>query len=466
MNCLPAKRFFRFAGFLFFVGLLTGLFFAFVYPTGLNGQTAGSTGSTPNEIRGTVLVIPINGEIDSGLAFFLQRMIRRGERENIAAMVLEINSNGGLVTAAQEMKDALLKTSIPTIAYVKGRALSAAALVAISCRKIVMEPGTEMGAATPIMLMGGSVQAAEAKFVSAFRGEFESAAEARRRPKNLAGAMVDKDHESIPGLVKRGEILTFTAESASNHGYCDHIVASFESAFRQLKIVPQPLERVEPTSGETLARWLTNPNVSVILFTIGFWAIILELLVFGWGLLGWIGLVFIGLFFGGHLFAYLAGLEAVLLFVVGTGLLLLELFVIPGFGITGIVGIIAVCFSIVIVFGGIYTAIHAIAKISALSIMMVVSLYWLAPKLRLFDRFILKEELTTEAGFIAVDLSEFDHLLHLEGITVSQLRPSGIVKIGVNRYEVLSDGEFIERNVRVTVVAVEGQKIVVRALNG
>lgn len=415
--------------------------------------------------RGPVMVIPIKDDIDTGLSFFMQRMLRRAERDKFAAVILEINSNGGLVTAAQEMKDALKNSPVLTIAYVKGRALSAAALIAITCHKIVMEPGSEMGAATPIKLLGGSVQAAEAKFVSAFKGEFESAAEFRKRPKALAGAMVDKDHETIPGLVKRGEILTLTTETAAQHGYCDHIVSSYESAFRHLKIEPQPLERVEPTSGELIARWLTNPNVSVILFTIGFWALILEFLVFGWGLLGWFGLCCLALFFGGHLFAYLAGLEAILLFGIGALLLMLELLVIPGFGLTGVLGIASLCASIVIVFGGFQTAAYALTKIFALSTVMTVALYNLAPRLKLFDRFILKEQLTTAEGFIAVDLTQYDHLLHLEGIALSQLRPSGIVRVGSDRYEVVSDGEFIERNTRVQVIAVEGQKIVVRSIN-
>jgi membrane-bound serine protease (ClpP class) len=115
-------------------------------------------------------------------------MLRKAEQENFSTVILEINSNGGLVTASQEIKDALLRSKVTTAAYVRGRALSAAALIAISCHKIFMEPGCEMGAATPIMLMGSGVKAAEEKFVSAFRAEFESAAEARKRPKALAGA--------------------------------------------------------------------------------------------------------------------------------------------------------------------------------------------------------------------------------------------------------------------------------------
>ncbi len=457
-NDLPAGRLCRLAGLLFLIGSLVSVF---------SGTLRAQTPSPAQAVnQGTVMIVPISGEIDSGLSFFLQRMLRRAEREQMKAVILEINSNGGLVTAAQEMKDALLKSNVTTIGYVKGRALSAAALVTISCHRIYMEPGAEMGAATPIKLLGSGIEAAEAKFVSAFRGEFESAAEARKRPKALAGSMVDKDMDAIPGLRKRGEILTLTSESALQHGFCDAVVTSVDGVLRRLNLDQATLVRTEPTSGEVVARWLTNPNISVLLFTIGFWCLVLEFLVFGWGLLGWFGLVCFALFFGGHLFAYMAGFEAVLLFVAGAVLLLAEIFVIPGFGITGISGIAAICASIVIVFGGIYTAAYAIGKIMALSILMVVVLYHLGPKLKLFDRFILKEAMTTEAGFVAVDGHVFDKLLHMEGTTVSPCHPGGIARIGQDKYDVTSDGDFIERGRPVTVIAVEGTKVVVRELKG
>lgn len=448
-----------------FMFLAVAFFFAFgtFLPPGWSQTTAEV--SSDGVARGLVLVIPVKDDIDSGLSFFIQRMIRRAERDQVKALVLEINSNGGLVNAAQEIKDALLACKVPTVAYIKGRALSAAALIAISCQKIAMEPGTEMGAATPIMLLGPQVQAAEPKFVSAFRGEFESAAEMRRRPTALAGAMVDKDHETIPGLVKRGEILTLTAETANSHGFCDVIASSLDYALLRLKIKPDPLERVEPTSGEVLARWLTNPNVSVMLFTIGVWSLILEFMVFGWGLLGWFGLVCLGLFFGGHFFAYLAGMEALLLFSAGMVLLFIEIFVTPGFGLIGVLGILAVCGSVILVFGGIYTAVFAVAKIFAMSLGMLMVLYVLGPKVGLFDRLVLKKQLTTEDGFVAVDMDRYSHLLKLEGITLSPCRPSGFVRFGNERIEVVSDGEFIERNKRVTAISVEGSKVVVRELN-
>lgn len=416
--------------------------------------------SVPNRI----MLAPVVGDVEYGLSFFIQRMIRKAERENVSALILEINSNGGLVQAAQEMKDALLRSKVLTVAYIRGRALSAAALIAISCHKIFMEQGTELGAATPVMLGGSGVKAAEEKVVSAFRAEFESTAEARGRPKKIAAAMVDKNHDEIPGISKRGEVLTLTAEVALTSGYCDGIVSDVQSVIKKLGFNNYTLETLKPTSAEWIARWLTNPNISVILFSIGSWFLFIELVTPGFGLLGWTGILFLALFFGGHLFAYLAGFEALILFSIGIILLLLEFFVIPGFGLAGIFGILLTCLSVIMVFGGIYDALNAIAKMIVISVFFIVALYKLGPKFKLFDELILKESLSTEAGFVAVDLDKYKDLLNLEGITVSPLRPSGIVKIGDQRYEVVSDGEYIERNQRVVVIAVEGTKIVVRQL--
>lgn len=417
------------------------------------------------QASGTIMLVPVHNDIDDGLSFFVQRMLRKAEQEKASAVILEISSNGGLVTASQEIKDALLRSKVTTVAYIRGRALSAAALIAISCHKIFMEPGSEMGAATPIMLMGTGVQAAEEKYVSAFRAEFESAAEARKRPKAIAGAMVDKNHESIPGLSNKGDIVTLTSETALKHGYCDQIVSSMSSVLRLMDLEQATVERVEPTSAEWLARWLTNPNISVIIFTVGIWCLIIEFFIAGFGILGWIGIVCLSLFFGGHLFAYMAGLESLVLFLIGLILLLLEIFVIPGFGITGVAGILAVSFSIILVFGGIYSAIYALASIITYSMLFMLGIYFWGPKLRLFDRFVLKEEMAADQGFVAIETGMYDHLNGLEGIAVSPCRPSGKVKIGDERYDVVSDGDFIEKGARVQVRRVENNKIVVRQLS-
>ena len=411
-----------------------------------------------------VIVIPVTGDIDNGLSFFLQRQLRRAERETATAVILEVNSNGGLVTASQEMKDALLKSKVKTIAFVNGRALSAAALISIACQNIYMTPGSEMGAATPIMLVGSGVKAAEPKFVSAFEAEFGSTAEARNREPALAKAMVNAKHDSIEGLCPKGEILTLTAETAFKHGYCDQITASITAVLRAASLDDAEVERVSPTSSEIIARYLTNPTVSTLLFTIAFWCMVIEFYVPGFGIFGITSIVCFALFFGGHLFAYMAGFEVLIIFVVGLVLLLLEIFVIPGFGITGISGIICLCFSIIQLYGGLIKAIYAIGYLMLYTTIALVLMYKLAPKLGLFNAFILKNEMTPEEGFVAVDKNAYVELLGLQGVTLTPCRPSGKAKIGTERYDVMSEGDRIEKGEQVIVKKVDGNKIVVGKL--
>ena len=416
------------------------------------------------DTQNKVIVIPVSGDIDNGLSFFLRRQLRRAEREEVVAVVLEVNSNGGLVTAAQEMKDALLKSKVRTIAFVNGRALSAAALVSIACQNIYMAPGSEMGAATPIMLIGSGVKAAEPKFVSAFEAEFGSTAEARNREPSLAKAMVNPNHDSIEGLCPKGEILTLTAETAFKHGYCDQITATLSAVLRSASLDKVEVENVTPTSSEHIARYLTNPTVSTLLFTIAFWCMVIEFYIPGFGIFGIVSIVCFVLFFGGHLFAYMAGFEVLIIFVVGLILLLLEIFVIPGFGITGITGILCLCFSIIQLYGGFIEAIHAVGYLLVYTAIAVTLIYKLAPKLGIFDRFVLKKEMTAESGYVAVEQNAFSDLVGLQGVTLSICRPSGKAKIGTERYDVVSEGDFIEKDEQVIVKKVDGNKIVIKKL--
>jgi membrane-bound serine protease (ClpP class) len=425
----------------------------------LNGAYA----QQPNT-QNKVLVLKVHKDVEAGLSFFIQRQLRRAEKENIAAIILEINSNGGVVTSSQEIKDALLHSKVKTAAYIKGRALSAAALIAISCTKIYMEPDAKFGAATPIMLAGDGVKAAEEKFVSSFAAEFRSSAEFRHRNPYIAEAMVDKNHETIEGLSQRGTILTLTAEPATNFGYCDGIVSSLENALRLMGLTNAEIEHVEPSSAEQVARFLTNPQVSPILFTLGFWALLIEFLVPGFGLPGITGILLLGAFFGGHLFAYLAGFEIIILFVVGIILLALEIFVIPGFGIVGISGIAALLTSLVITFGGFYSAINYVLTIIAYSFFVGLAFYWMAPKIKIFDKFILKKEPLPADGYVAIEPDAYSHLLGLEGVTTSICRPSGIAKIGDERVNVVSEGDFIESGTPIIVRKVENNKVVVRKI--
>ena len=137
-------------------------------------------------------VIPITGTIDHGLAAFTARAIRDAEAAGAAAVVLDIDTPGGIVAAALKARDAIVGSKVRTIAYVNPRAWSAGALLAIACETLVMNPGGSMGAA--------ETRPNEEKYISALRAEFEATADLRGRDPSIAGAMVDADME-IPGLV-------------------------------------------------------------------------------------------------------------------------------------------------------------------------------------------------------------------------------------------------------------------------
>ncbi|MEO6990876.1 MAG: ATP-dependent Clp protease proteolytic subunit, partial [Candidatus Baltobacteraceae bacterium] len=134
-----------------------------------------------------VLVVPISGQVDDGMAHLVARSVQEANAERASALVLEINTPGGLVSSAFEIRDALFLAKVPTVAFVSERAYSAGALIALSARSIVMAPGASIGAAEPIPNTP--------KYVAALRSEFASTAARNHRDVTLAAAMVDKSVE-------------------------------------------------------------------------------------------------------------------------------------------------------------------------------------------------------------------------------------------------------------------------------
>lgn len=287
-----------------------------------------------------VYVAPIEGMIDLGLAPFVQRVLNEATQEGAAAVILDINTFGGRVDAAVLIRDALLNAAVPTVAFVNKRAISAGALISLSTQKIVMANGGTIGAATPVQMgqPGAPAQPVEEKSVSYVRKEFRATAEARKRPPLIAEAMVDADVQ-IPGLIEKGKLLTLTTEEALKHKVADFRAETIDSVLEQLALTGAQVKRASPNWAEDLVRFLTNPIVSSLLMTVGMLGIFLEIRTPGFGLPGALGIASLALFFWGHWLVQLAGWEELLLVVSGFVLLVLEIFVIPGFGLAGIAGI-------------------------------------------------------------------------------------------------------------------------------
>ena len=409
----------------------------------------------PRAAAAELHVIPVTGTIDYGLAAFVARAIRGAEEAGASAVVLSIDTPGGLVNAALRARDAIVASKVRTIAYVNPRAWSAGALLAIACETLVMNPGGSMGAA--------ETRPNEEKYISAVRAEFEATAGLRGRDPQLAGAMVDADIE-IPGLVSRGKILTLTATKATELGFADEVATGIEELAEKLGLAEAEIVDVQSSTAERVARWLTNDAVSQVLLTIGLVGLAVEALTPGFGVPGAIGLTSMGLFFGGRLLGGLAGWEAVAVFLVGFALLLIELFLIPGFGVTGILGIVGVFASLVLSYPTPAQAMSALAVAlvggAALSA-LTVGLLTRGGRLRgRPGRIVLRHEERVDKGYLAVErLAGVDGA---EGVAVTALKPVGTVDFDGRRVQAISEGGFILAGTRVRVVRVEGSNVFVR----
>jgi membrane-bound serine protease (ClpP class) len=419
--------------------------------------------------RPLVYVAPIEGIIDLGLAPFVQRVLDEAEAAKARAVVLEVNTFGGRVDAAVQIRDALLGARVPTIAYVNRRAISAGALISLAAEHLVMAPGATLGAATPVMAgqPGGGTQAVSEKTVSYVRKEFRATAEARGRPALIAEAMVDAD-VAIDGVIEKGKLLTLTTDEALKHKVAEHRAESLEGALERLGIRNAELRRAAPNWAENVVRFLTHPVLSSLLVTIGMLGIIIELRTPGFGVAGAIGVGSLAAFFWGHWLVQLAGWGELMLALAGVALLVLELLVIPGFGLAGILGILALLAALVMSVVGSgatpeFLMLAAGRIVFALLAALLASFLLLRfmPRTPFGRRLILQSDLGTGHRYGSAPESD-QRWLGKRGRTTSPLRPAGFADIEGARVDVVSEGELVEPGTPVEVIRVDGNRIVVR----
>ncbi|HHY13572.1 MAG TPA: nodulation protein NfeD, partial [Thermoanaerobacterales bacterium] len=357
---------------------------------------------------------------------------------------------GGLIDASVKISESIIDTNIPTIALIKNEAISAGVLIAISCDKIYMIPGSNIGAAEP--------RPKEEKIVSYWTSKLESVAEMKGRDEKIIAAMADADIE-IPGIVEKGKLLSLTAGEAEEHGIADGIVNSRKELFNSLDLQIDKTIEMKPTPGEKVSGIITNPYISPILLTVGFAGIIIEILTPGFGLPGTIGIISLVFYFGGHVLSGLAGFEAIVFFLLGIILLTVEAFI-PGFGIFGFLGIFGIIASIVTSSPDFYQAISTIVISFVATIIILIITFKYISKIEIFSKFILNETQEENLGYKSSE-EKLNELLGRTGKSITPLRPSGIITIDDNRIDALTRGEFIKAEEKVKIIKVEGRKVIV-----
>ena len=305
--------------------------------------------SIAEETKKNIYIVPIQNTIDLGIPSFVNRAIDIAKSDNSELIIFDIDTFGGRVDAATQIKDAISETEIPTIAFINRRAISAGSLISLSCDKIYMTEGATIGA-TSVVDMTGSKQSEKSQ--SYMREEMAATAEKAGKNPDIARGMVDEELsfeflvingdsleiDDIEGR-KEGKLITLTTELALKYGIADGKSESVEEIISSLGIENYNIITLNENWSEDLVRFLTDPTISSLLTTFGTIGIISELYSAGWGIGGTIGVVCLTLVLGAGYLTQLASSLDLLIIMAGLLLLVVEFIAIPGFGFFGIAGI-------------------------------------------------------------------------------------------------------------------------------
>lgn len=422
-------------------------------------------GTVQNE--STVYRVPVTGEIELGLAPYIQRAVKEAAEVGAAALILDIDTPGGRVDAAEIISDALTDSEVPVYSLINRRAYSAGALIALSTSRIYMRPASVIGAATPV---DGTGTKAPEKIVSAMRSQMRALAESNGLEPEVAAAMVDEDIE-IDGVVESGKLLTLTTEEAVEIGYAEAI-EDLDALLVELGHEGATVVTLELNWAEHLVRFFSSSVVSPFLLSLGFLGLLIEIRTPTFGLAGTMGLISLGLFFGSNMIVGLAGLEDVL--IVGAGLVLLgiEAFVVPGFGIFGVAGIVAILAGLYMsLLGNIPTMpdFTRAAWVLTSSMLLLIGSAWalirtLPSSSRLAESGIFLLAKTTSAtGYESAEVRS--DLVGKHGTAITDLRPAGTALVGNERIDVVSESEWISAGTPVKILSAEGYRHIVRSVS-
>lgn len=415
----------------------------------------GNVFSQENDKTGLVYWIPLHQSIEQGLSAYLQRTFAEAEEARADAIIIEMDTLGGEVTAALDIGKLIAHSSVPVTVFIRGEAISAGSYIALNAETILMTASSAIGAAEPRLITG---ETADPKTVATWASNMRAAAESHGRNPEIAEAMVDRNIE-IEGLTTKGELVSLSAKQAVSYGMADKIVKNQQDVLDEIGYPKATVVEMDMTPAEKLARLITSPLVVPILFMIGLIGIAIEIFTPGFGLPGIIGLLAFGLYFFGHYVAGFAGMETIGLFIVGIILMIIELFV-PGFGIFGILGLIALISGIVMAaYSTVFSLISLFVAMVVTIIVLVVAVRYLGAR-GAWRKFVLTDKQDNRAGYVAQ--SSRKQLQGKKGITMTPLRPAGVVMLDGKRYDVVSEGGFIAANKPVVVIHVEGTRVVVR----
>ncbi|MEP0986861.1 NfeD family protein [Ekhidna sp.] len=417
-----------------------------------------------------VLHLKISDVIDPRTNRYSELGLEKAEELNADYIILELDTYGGALNDADDIRTRILNYEKPIFAYINKDAASAGALISIACDSIYMAKGSSIGAATVVTQDGA---AAPDKYQSYMRSIMRSTAEAKGRNPRMAEAMVDEDID-LDSIATEGKILTLSTSEAIKYGFCEAEVSSIDDIMKRAGVEDYDIQEFQLGATEKIISLFLNPFVSGILILIIIGGIYFELQTPGVGFPILASLIAVILYFVPNYLNGLAENWEIIMFVVGILLIALEVFVIPGFGLPGILGLICTIGALVLVMlnndvfdfsfvGGDQIFISVITVIAGMLGAIVVMFFGGARLLNsnVFKRIALQDVQDTEQGFTSTFYKE-KSLIGKKGKAYTRLRPSGRIEIDGEIYDAFTRGNFIDEGVEVEVISDEGTSLKVK----
>ncbi len=471
--------------------------FAFLLPVLFAGAWLALPAKAAGQTGPDTAAIVYKCDIKKNIAAPLWRSVRKSFAEadsvNADYMLIHMNTYGGQVDIADSMRTLILNYDIPVLVFIDNQAISAGALIAVSADSIYMRSGASIGAATVVDQTG---QKLPDKYQSFMRGMMRATAEAHgkkpvvengdttwvwHRDPEIAQAMVDPSIV-LKGIVDTGQVLTLTTLEAIKYGFCEGEAETVEEVLASAGIKEYTIRELKLTLVDKIIMLLVNPVVSGLLIMLIIGGIYFELQSPGVGFpLAAAG--FAALLYFAPL--YLEGVAAnwhLVIFIAGIILVLVEIFAIPGFGVTGVLGVIGIVTGLALVMvdkivfrrgpslDGVSEIVGAFAIVLASAVLAIGLSLWLSRKLfapnRLFGSLALETSVNQADGFESFDTGKLRSVVGSRGTAHTVLKPSGKVLIGDNVYPAVAETGFITKGTAIVVRREEqGQLYVVAEEN-
>jgi membrane-bound serine protease (ClpP class) len=419
-----------------------------------------------------VFVLELRDEVHFAAARYFSRGFAAAKAADADLVIVHLDTYGGRVDYADTIRGLILNSTIPTAVYIDRNAGSAGALISIACDSIYMAPGASIGAATVVDEAG---EKAIDKYQSYWRGVMRATAEVNGRDPKIAEKMVDQDLV-IEGLSPRGQVITFTNADAIANGYCEGTKNSIADVAAACGHPSADLVYYQGSTPDKVIDMLNNPTVSAILLVLLFAGIFFELKTAGHGKGGIVALLAAFLFFVPHYVNGLAESWEVAVFLMGVLLLALELFVIPGFGVAGVLGIVFTVTGVTVAmlenngtdFAYVTTAdlVRALAMVLVLLCTAILLVIWAAKFLvssTVAYPFVDQMTQDKSQGYTALR-KNFSDLVGLEGEAATDLRPVGHIHIDGNQYDAEANEGYISKGQKVVVERLKGVHLIVKIL--